>query len=249
LVEAREAYLKVINESLPPSAPEAFVKAQADARTELAEFEAAIPKLKIEVSGAEAGEVHVTIDGEPLPSLALGVATPVNPGSHRVVVTSEGKKSIETSVSVKESSEESLQLELVDAPSAAKAGATSAGSEPAREPSKSKRKYWGYGIGAVGIAAVGTGAVFGILTLTAAKKAQDDPSLCPEKKCTPDGDAFVKSSQVKGNVANIALGAGAVLLGVGTYLILSSPKDSQEVVRVEPVVGPTGGSLSFSGAF
>jgi hypothetical protein len=51
-------------------------------------------------------------------------------------------------------------------------------------------------------------------------------------------------------IANITLGAGAALFGVGAILVLTSGgSKTQEVVRLSPQIGPGLAALELSGDF
>ena len=56
-------------------------QAKADAATELAALRPRVPTLVVQVSGADAKDVEVTVDGAKVPSSLLVVPRPVNPGT------------------------------------------------------------------------------------------------------------------------------------------------------------------------
>jgi hypothetical protein len=263
LVEAREAYRKVVNETLPPSAPSVFVEAQEQAVAELESLEPRLPKLKVVVSGAESGNVTVVIDGKPLSRAAIGVSIPVNPGQHAVVASAEGFAEERRTVELAERASETLELRLQPATSAAASGpqeaatsasvATHAPTQAATEPSS--RAIWAYALGGGGLALAATGGVFGFLAVQQGKDAEDDPNLCPNKVCTPEGDDEVESAETKALVANIGIGAGLALVGVGAYLLFTggsseeNPQSARRTVLVTPDVASNGFGLSVSGGF
>jgi hypothetical protein len=265
LVEAREAYLKVVNETLPASAPSVFVEAQEQAVAELESIQPRLPKLRLVVSGAELGNVNVLIDGKPLSSASIGVPTPVNPGKHDIVVSADGYAPQQRSVELAEGASEVLEVQLqpgtstASEPSTASSepneAATSASVASPASTETSSRATWGYALGGGGLVLAATGGVFGFLAVQQGKDAEDDPNLCPNKVCTDEGDAEVESAETKALVANIGIGAGLALVGVGAYLLLTdssseeNPQSARRTVLVTPDFASNGFGLSVSGGF
>jgi len=102
LVEAAEEFRAVTNVQLPASPPEAYVKAKQDAAVELGLLEPRIPKLKINVNPSPLAGLTVTIDGTAMPIALVGVARPINPGSHRIVAPAAGYNPAQAQVDVRE---------------------------------------------------------------------------------------------------------------------------------------------------
>lgn len=245
LVEAQEAYFKVINETLPANAPPAFFRAQDEARTEVKQLEGRIARLTLTVTGVSAEALSITVDGTPFPSIALGVPTSMNPGKHLLVVQAPGKKSQEISVALEEGQQKSLDVTLIDSQATPVAESASATVESGTEQPGVTRHRWGYGLAATGVVSLGVGTALGIIALGASDKALEDSSLCPNNACTPEGDKYISSAKTKAMIANISIGVGAALVGVGAYLAFTDPaKPQQEVARIEPMTGP--GELSFA---
>src|SRR5687768_16765016 len=102
-VKARENYWKIIREQLSPSAPQAFRDAQAAAEEERKQVEPHIGRLLVKVEGAEgAKDLVVAVDGQPFPSVMLGVPQPMDPGEHTVTATATGFKAAPVKVSLKD---------------------------------------------------------------------------------------------------------------------------------------------------
>jgi hypothetical protein len=97
----------------------------------------------------------------------------------------------------------------------------------------SSQKTWGLAVGGAGLAAVAAGAIFDAL----AHSAYED-----EKKAGASGDAAayraaMSSADSRGRTANILYVAGAVGVGVGTYLYLTGRSDAATLVSVAPMEG------------
>lgn len=102
LVEAAEMLRLVATIPLAQNGNPDFVKAKADAAIELAPLEARIPKLKINVMPAGVQSLQVSIDNVLVPPALVGVARPVNPGSHKVVASAPGYAQAQAQVDVRE---------------------------------------------------------------------------------------------------------------------------------------------------
>lgn len=263
LVEAREAYKKIITANLPDDAPKAFLQAQEAAPVELAEIEARLAKIRIDVAakgGEELVDLVVTLNGVPMSSALVGVSVPANPGKNEISVSARGMLPVTRTVELTEGGSDKLEISLVVDPNAPTEPSAEPAeeSEPADESSPSepqgpnRKRTAGFVTLGVGAAVTITGGVFGALSLSQLGKAKSDESLCgADKQCTPDGRDDVDSAQTKALVADIALGVGLVAVGVGTYLVLTSKPDPQKVgVRsFSPSLGPQGGFLSLEGGF
>lgn len=170
-VRAREAYLKIVKEQLPPNAPQAFRDAQASADEERKQVEPHIGKLTVKIEGAEtAKDLSVQIDGQPFPNVLLGVPQPMDPGSHSVTATATGFKAAPATATLKDAGQGSVTVKLEVDPSAAPVAAPVSaapssgptlsigpGSAPsdsaATKPATGLRTgaYVGLGVGAVGL--------------------------------------------------------------------------------------------------
>ena len=169
-VKAREAYLKIVKEQLAPSAPQAFRDAQSAAEEERKQVEPHIGKLTVKVEGADAAkDLSVTIDGQPVSTVLLGVPQPMDPGDHTVAATASGFKAAPVKASLKEAGQGSVTIKMevdasappppVTAPGAPSADAvvstTPSGAPPSDTGSGSNGmrigSYVGFGVGAVGV--------------------------------------------------------------------------------------------------
>lgn len=116
---------------------------------------------------------------------------------------------------------------------------------PPKKPSMSSRRFWGYALGGVGLAAVAGGAVAGL----SAKSAYDS-----EKEAAASGDlAAFESYRDQANsralIADVLYGVGAVGVGVGVYLVLTGPSASTPPLAVNVSPMQSGAILVVSGGF
>lgn len=188
-VKAREAYLKIVKEQLAPNAPQAFRDAQTAAEEERKQVEPHIGRLTIKVEGADgAKDLVVAVDGQPIPSVLLGVPQPMDPGDHTITGTATGFKGAPVTASLKDAGIGAVTLKMevdnsVPPPGAAPApgaadGAVSTAPGPVSPSDTGKGSnsgmrigsYVGFGVGAVG-AVLGT--VF-VMRSASKRKAADD---------------------------------------------------------------------------
>jgi hypothetical protein len=250
---------------------EALVVAQRDGRSErvdyakkhLAIVEPKLSKITIEVA-KEANEpgLTVTLDGAPLGAAAWGVGMPVDPGTHQVTASAPNKVTFEKRVEIENGSSTLEIPKLADAAiTAAKPRAIDHDTE--KKPVTDEvatgngRRTAGFVIGGVGIVALGVGSYFGLRAFSKWSEREDNcVGGCNSAAKTAGDDA--KSAAT---AANIGIGVGLVAVGVGTYLLLSSPASSEPSARHTrgvrqaraleflPTLGPTGGGLMLRGAY
>lgn len=258
LVKAREAYLKIIKETLPPNAPQAFRDAQTSANQELKAIEPRIGSLSIKVQGAEqAKDVEVLVDGVVLPSVLVGVARPVDPGEHRVEAVATGFRAAPQAVRLTDGERKSVVLTLVADPTAVPVTApaepaASAGSatpapplataQPAPAPAPPARaegtnglrigSYIAFGVGALGL---GAGTLF--LLDSRSKRADADAAF---ERCEASGDCRENDAAARRTadlddqarsamvLSIVGFGVGAAAVAAGAGLFLASSGDSDE---------------------
>lgn len=249
LVKAHEAYVKITRETLGPNTPEAFREAQAIANTEAAELEPRIPTLKVDVEGAPAESVLLEIDGQKVPSAMIGLARPIDPGKHQIQAKTADSASDVVSVTLAERAHQSVKLKLVAATWGGDDHVT-ASSEPAARKGSRVPAFAALGVGAVGIV-VGT-----VFVLQNHSKRGEADDLCPTGPCPESRRADVLRLDDEANTAAtmawVGYGVGAVGLGVGAFLLLTTPGASATPppatgIRVRPSVGFR--SIGLGGVF
>jgi hypothetical protein len=272
-VKAREAYLKVVKEQLAPNAPQAFRDAQAAAEEERKQVEPHIGRLTVKVEGADgAKDLAVTIDGQPMSGVLLGVPQPADPGDHTVMATATGFKGTPASVSLKDAGQGAVTVKMeVDKsapPPAATPAASGAGTVVSTTPNGAPPSdsgdsgssgmrigsYVGFGVGVVGVA---LGTVFVLKSSSkrkSANEAADKFVTCDASGCvaTAEGartvnnlDSQARSAKTVGIVGYVVGGLG-VATGV-TLFILSNKKEESKSAFVAPYLGL--GAVGVRGAF
>ena len=244
-VRARETYIKITKEQVAPNAPQAFRDAQSAAQDELKSVEPKIAKLTIQIANAQdAQNLSVTIDGNPVPAVLIGVPQPVDPGEHRVEATAAGKRARAQTVSLRDGERGAVNLQLeadsaaVGAPAAVAPGAVPGSPEgtpnvpgpattpvppPAPEPSSGSGtngmrigSYVGFGVGALGI---GLGTLF--LLKGSSKRSEADDAYkawydeCYNKGCPASRAKVPQDLDDQATKAQRVGVAGMVVGGLG----------------------------------
>ena len=227
LVEAQEAYIKVQREHLAPNAPRAFTDAQAAATEEEAALAPRVPTLKVDVAGAEGKDVEVTLDGASLPAALIGMAGPINPGSHTLTAKTSSAVADPVTVTIAEGAKQTATLTLTPLASSAVEPAEAAASTaplPAGEPragsSPSGLRIGGWVALGIGVAGVAAGTVFVVKNH---QDRSDANALCGSEGCPAsrraDIASFDDSANSSATVAWISYGVGAAGLVTGATLL------------------------------
>jgi hypothetical protein len=211
------------------------------------------PKLsKLRIDAGDVPGMVVRRDGLEVGRGSLGLPIAVDPGEHTVVASAPGHEDWTTKITVGDNADS----KTVTIPPLKKKPDGPGGADPdvGGASSGSGRRTVGFIVGGVGVAALGLGAVFGALAIG---DRSDGDKLCPEKKCTPEGQAFIDAASTKALVSTIGIGVGVAAVGAGVVLILTSGPSKTDAARgaspvtarLYPVAGPGGGGLTLAGSF
>lgn len=195
----------------------ALADARQDARPDrvafaehhLAALEPRLPRLRLRLgAGVDATGATILLDGLAVGPAALDVPVPLDPGRHEVTLrTTDGARVFVVDA------REATTSELVLEPSAG---------GPRAEP-RAARRRWGVLTASAGAAAVVAGGAF---VLVARSRQADADAVCPGVACAPGQARAVDdnaSAHRWARAADVALALGAVGLGVGSYLVVTSP--------------------------
>jgi hypothetical protein len=209
-------------------------------------LEARLPKLTLRVAQGGAGAT-VLRDGVEQRAASLGIAVPVDPGKHELIVRAPGHAESKVSVTIAEGESTELELELGPAEASARPGNADGAANDAShaETSGSAKKTVGFVVGGVGVAGIATSLVAGALVLDRKSTVERE---CHGSLCTAAGADAARSGRTWSTVSTVAFAAGAVGVGVGLYLVLSA-KPTPETAKVELVTRPGAAALSLRGAF
>ncbi|MFT3772862.1 MAG: hypothetical protein QM820_46340 [Minicystis sp.] len=223
LQRAVAKYDEAMQMPLPPGAPPSFVEAQKTAAEERAEIAKRLPSLRIDVAGAPAADVTLTVDGEPVPSLKWA-RVELDPGSHRIEATAPRTRGSAQTVELREGATSSVLVTLQPLADAAP--------RPWRPLAITSGALGGAGL----IVAIISGAVL-------AAKRSSILDECPNHLCTPAGRALINSVPPieHANLAGwIGAATGTAAAAVFLYLDLRGSKPATALV---PAPLPGGGGV------
>jgi hypothetical protein len=263
LLEAQEAYKRIVREGVAPGSPAVFQKAVDDATKEVADVSPKIGAVTITVktAGGEAqpSSLQITWDGAPVNAATLGIRRPSNPGSHSLHAEADGYKSVDLKINVPVGGAADAPLTLgkdpnapapATVPAATPATMPGASAPPSTAPAPDQATATGGGPGiwpwvALGVGGAGliAGGVTGFMAMS---KHSDLVSACNNGPCPPSKQSDVDSYNTLGLVSTVGFivggvgaAAGVALLVLQPNLVSSSPPapTTGSGVRVVPVVG------------
>jgi hypothetical protein len=230
-------------------------------------LEGKLARVTIEPGSAEGTPgLQILRDGSPVEPAELSTGLPVDPGAHVIEARAPGKETWSTTVTALAGARLLVTVPLLaDAraelpraepiatapppsalpvaeappdPSTSTTFTTSA--ELASAPPGRAQRATGLVVGAAGLAGLGVGAYFGVLSLD---RHRDAEPHCSGNVCDATGVSLRDDARRAGDAATVALaGGGALLLG-GVITYAMAPRGSE--YRPTVAVGP--GSLMISG--
>ena len=235
LVEAEAKYAEVVREELDGDVPEAFVKAQRDSATALADLRKRLPTITILVKNAK-DISRVELDDRPLPAPLVGAPVAVDPGTHVVKVTRSSGGSQTESVAIVESQAQKVYVNF-DKPNQAPLDPLTPTSETQASQPSSGQATMAWALLAAGTLGVGVGAVAGVKAMKKYHSLEDN---CPTTQCAPAYHSDIDSFHTLTLISTIGYVVGVVGIGAGAVLLWTN---NPETNRVTLRVGPTSASL------
>jgi hypothetical protein len=244
-VEAAELYREVTELEVGVGDLKMQEEAKADAGRERSELLPQIPKLMLQIQGADPGLIDIAIDGVSVPSAQATTPRLVNPGLHKIVARRGSQEVVQNAKLapgeirivrlVFSAVEQPLLSPAAPPPPTTLAAPSSPSADRGSSSSLRRTLAWA----AVGIG--GAGIVFGGVTRAIAwqKKSDLDQNGCNEShQCFDDQVGAVDSYNSLRVLSTVGLVAGAVTAAGGATLILTAPKsESTALPRVVPWVG------------
>lgn len=244
-IEALDRYLEAASIQIPAGEVAVQQNAQKDARREAEELKARLPQLLIELKGASADEVSLTIDAQPVASSVIGQPRLVNPGAHQVDATL-GARHASGEATCTERQPCSVTLELAAEVKPATKPASTVLSAPSPADAD-KPRSWQPTLGWValgaGVVGVGIGAFTGLKAISA-RKDLDDSHQCVGERCPPALKDTVDNLMTYRTVSTVGFVAGGVLAAAGVTLLLTAPSHHSETALY---LAP--GSVELRGSF
>ncbi len=239
LVAASELYLEAIRLEKADFWQSTQFEAQRDAERERNELLPRIPRLKISIDGAKAGEVSVSLNGVVLPSSMLGIEAMVDPGETKVV-GNRGREVVQQTVSLKEGTQNEVILRFTSvvfsavsrkSPTESGPGAVARAEQtfqvtppnwPDSNLALSSQALFGWIILGVGGAGMAVGTVTGLVALS------NRPPGCQGTHCPQIESDKVSSFNRLLDVSTVGFVAGGLAAAAGVTLLLTAPKQSSQ---------------------
>ena len=248
---------------------DALSQAKRDKRTDRAKYAQErvdhlgpkLPKMRVRVAPANRAlpGFKLTRDDLAVGEAQWGESVPVDPGARVMKAKADGRKAWTFKIDVPNQPNEVT----VDVPELEIDPQASSMSGPKPDKTEEKKRTVDYGTdttagdtqrtlgivaGGVGIAGIGVGAVFGLLSISKKNEA-DGQCRGPELElCTQQGVDDAKTGRTFGNVSTIAFVAGAALAAGGAVLYFTAPNASTPVA-IAPTFGPNAAALSLTAKF
>jgi hypothetical protein len=112
------------------------------------------------------------------------------------------------------------------------AALTASDKGPKKSGTSSGGRTAGYVLGGIGIVGIGVGTVTGLMVLS--KKSTVDDNCNAQKQCNQTGADAADSGKTLGTISGASFIIGAVALGAGAYLVLSSKEKQPTEVGIGP---------------
>ncbi len=220
----------------------------------LTEIIAALPSVVVgahDWKGHDLVDVTVSVDGVVVASKLDGKPIAVDPGVHAFHYESTtGAAPVDENVVIRQGERNRPLTAAFPAPPGAVAPTPEESSPPPPPPPRG-RSPLAYVFGGVGLAAIGAGAVFGVLANGEASTAREPAPAgcapnCPSSRVDP-----IKTKYI---LADALFGAGILSLGTATYFFFAhrgaAATDSKHAsVRFDVVATPQGEAFEIGGRF
>jgi hypothetical protein len=243
LIEASELYLEATRLTAAEGDVAEQLKARAEAAQERTALLPRIPKVVVQIAGADAKVVEVTIDGQRVPPALFQPGQLVNPGSRRVTARS-GSEQIVQEVTLAESERHVVAFTFRTAPSAVAATAP-----VLSVPTTTNDPSMGRTLGWIGIGVGGAGMLFGGITgiVVLNKRSSLNDGGCVNNHCYTDQKGDVNSYQTLRTLSTVGLAVGIVGAASGITLLLTHKPKPEHQPTVTAMIGI--GSAGLEGRF
>jgi len=211
-----------------------------------------VPRLTVKLAADAPQGATVKRDAVVLGAGSLGTSLPVDPGKHAIVVQAAGYADRLFDVTLAESETKSIDVTAGERSAAQQPveqlEPTTPVEQPKVESHGSPLRTVGFVLGGVGLAALGAGAISGLIAIEENGRSKNDCGMPNQNICGPDGIAARNCARNAGDVSTVLFIGGAVLVAGGLTLVLVAPKSSKAArIVVGPIVG--GLLLLLSGRF
>jgi hypothetical protein len=164
-----------------------------------------VPRLTLAIREKAPPSLRIERDGLMLRASSIGVALPMNPGKHEIVVTADGHAAARYSIILEEQRSQVLELHI---------GPVVSDSRPQNGSALRTAGYVSLAAGALGL---GVGALTGLFAIG---KKDDVSAGCDASGCNPDGIAAAKDGRTFATASTVSFVVGGVLAAGGLTAVL-----------------------------
>jgi len=212
--------------------------AEAGAIERARKLEPRLPRLTIVAPNApESPGLEIRRDGVLLKEPELGVAVPVDPGSHDIVASAPKRKTWTVTVTSTEARASTIAvpaLRPTEGASGAEGQPTANGAD-APSPGSTQRAV-GLVVAGVGVAGLVAGGIFGLMASSTNDDALSHCTTTDPIRCDAEGLSLTDDAKSQALVSTILFVAGGLALGAGGVLFFTAPSAAS--------AGPARGSLA-----
>jgi hypothetical protein len=234
LTAARELLPTCVAASCPAALRE-------DCAQRLSEIESAMPDIVFQVTdtaGNDLAAVRVTMDGRPLVDRVGGSSIAVDPGEHQFGFQSDGKRSVEKTLIIREHDKARIEKVVLEALPKLGTSAQREAPPPSMESAPSGSKQISplvFVAGGVGIVGIGAGVA---LALAEGSKHAALEGECNGNACPPSAQGDLDAFHTLRAASIVGYGIGALgLVGAGVFYFTAStsrPETSTARVWIGP---------------
>jgi hypothetical protein len=181
-----------------------------------------LPRLTVVVAqGADDASLRITRDGVLVGKGQWSTSLPVDPGTHRIAATAQGKEPWETTVQLAETATVTVQIPAL----ATLSKEPAAPQQPLRPSSGGVHRGSAWALGGISLAGIALGSVYG---LAARSRNDDSMAYCSGKTvCSQQGVDLRDEARRDALVSTIAFGVGAAALAGAVVLWATAPNREQ----------------------
>jgi hypothetical protein len=195
--------------------------------------------------------VMVTQDGSPIDETVLGTAIPLDPGPHTITASAPGKRGWSTQIELANHGDH-VQVSVPVLPDdVSLAPDLNAAALPAPEPASgpvvdSVQRTLGLVAGALGIAGIATGTLFGV---KAASDWSDTKEQCKAfPYCGAEGARLAEQAKTSALISTIGFATGVAGIAGGALLWFTAPRARGSQERTATTVGLGVGNVQVHGS-
>ena len=214
------------------------------ARTRADALEKRLARLTITIQGELPPGLEVRRDGARIDPAELGIAIPVDPGTHAVTANAPGRAEFATSVEVQgDGVQAAVSIPALTPASEESAPSSSAVSDVSTNGASSQKTLGAIAAG-LGIAGLGVGGYFGLSASSTWDEAKAECTDYPYG-CGTSGKSLGEDARTQATLSTVGFGVGLAFLTAGAVLWFSADSGSPEATSFG--FGP--GGAAVKGAF